>query len=841
MGTVLLFYKLFLRPLIKEPIRTALSLFAVALGVGVVIAIDLAGNAAAGSFRSSVETLAGDSDFEVTAVGGVPDEVLVKLVTLPYPLRVHPRIEDTVALTDTGETIPLIGVDIIGGALQASGNLKTPDDSVGFRDKVWVTAGLGLKPGEKIRLVLNDHESSYTVRGVLKPEVASADESRAVLMDIGTAKQDLGRGARLDSILIRVPGTPGIEEWERVLRQTLPPNVTLNRQGTRTEENRSMLQAFRWNLRVLSYIALVVGAFLIYNSISVSVVRRRPEIGILRAMGASRSLILLAFLGESACLGFAGGLLGLVLGRVMALGAVRLIGATVKSLYVSSSPAPITLSSSSVVLALTIGVGVAILSGFSPAREAATIAPTEAMARGRREYEVRLRKTRDLLLAVLLGLAAAMISRLPPVGAKPIFGYLSAFLLLGASALAIPAIVSVTMALASDALRHAFGAEGLLASRSLAASLGRTSVLVGALSTAIAMMVSVGIMVGSFRKTVQIWMENRLRADLYLRPAGPAGADRHPTLSTDIEPQIAALPGVAAVGWLRAYSISYQGLPATLAATNASIASRYGRQEFMSGGSRDQIFERLIQNDNVIVSEPFANKHHVRSGDAITLPIGERSHSFRVLGIYYDYSDERGYVIMDRSTLLKYLPDPAPSSLAVYAASGAKLDDIRRAVERVCLGRKVLIFPNRSMLAEGIRIFDRTFAITYALEAIAVLVAVMGIGGALMALVIDRRRELGLLRFLGAARGQIRRLILVEAGLLGLLANLMGLIVGVLLSLILIFVINKQSFGWTIRFHWPVAVLLGALSLVYTATVAAGLYPALLALRLEPIEAIHGE
>jgi putative ABC transport system permease protein len=196
---------------------------------------------------------------------------------------------------------------------------------------------------------------------------------------------------------------------------------------------------------------------------------------------------------------------------------------------------------------------------------------------------------------------------------------------------------------------------------------------------------------------------------------------------------------------------------------------------------------------------------------------------------------------MDRSTLLKYLPDPAPSSLAVYAASGAKLDDIRHAVERDCVGRKVLIFPNRSMLAEGIRIFDRTFAITYALEAIAVLVAVMGIGGALMALVIDRRRELGLLRFLGAARGQIRRLILVEAGLLGLLANLMGLVVGVLLSLILIFVINKQSFGWTIRFHWPVAVLVGALSLVYAATVAAGLYPALLALRLEPIEAIHGE
>jgi putative ABC transport system permease protein len=602
-----------------------------------------------------------------------------------------------------------------------------------------------------------------------------------------------------------------------------------------------MLQAFRWNLRVLSYIALIVGAFLIYNTISVSVVRRRAEIGILRALGTSRALILAAFFAESACFGLAGGLLGLALGRVMAAGAVRLIAATVESLYVSSRPAPISLSVASVALALAVGMGVAVISGFSPAREAAMVAPTEAMAGGRRENEFRVQKNRDLLLALLLGLAAAMASRLPPLGGKPIFGYLSALLLVAASALAVPAMVAAAMALASNALGRAFGAEGLLASRSLAASLRRTSVLVGALSTAIAMMVSVGIMVGSFRKTVQVWMENQLQADLYPRPAGPAGADRHPTLSADIEARIAALPGVAAVAWFRAYSISYQGLPATLAAMDSRLATRYSRREFLSGGSREEIFERLSQGENVIVSEPFANKHNVRTGDLITLPIGERPHAFCVLGVYYDYSDERGYVLVDRSTLLKYLPAPAPSSLAVYAAAGAKLDAVRQAVGRACAGRKVLVFSNRALRAEAIRIFDRTFAITYALEAIAILVAVMGIVGALLALVIDRRRELGLLRFLGGAAGQIRRLILFEAGLLGLIANLAGLALGALLSLILIFVINKQSFGWTIQFHWPVAVLVGALSLVYASTVAAGLYPARLAVRLQPIEVIHEE
>lgn len=836
-----LFFRLFLRPLAQEKVRTALTVLAVALGVGVVVAIGLAGNAATGSFRSSVETLAGAADFEATAVGGVPDDVMVKLVTLPYPLRVRARIEDSAIIANTGETVPLIGVDMVADAFATRDRASTGGSGLDFRDAVWVTAGLDLRPGEQVRLITNDRESTYTVRGVLAAKPGDAGEDRAVVMDIATAKQALGRDGRLDRILIQVPRTPGIEVWERILRSALPPGVALERQGARRDENRRMLEAFRLNLRVLSYIALIVGAFLIYNTISVSVVRRRPEIGILRALGASRATILGAFFAESACFGLAGGLVGLGLGRVMAAAAVQLIGRTVQSLYVSSRPGPIGLSLSSMVLGLAVGVGAALASGLAPAREAARVPPTEALARGRREYELSVHRWRDLGFAALAGVAAAATSRLPAVDGKPVFGYVSALLLVVASALAIPAMVAAILSFGSTALGRALGAEGLLASRSLAASLRRTSVLVGALATAVAMMVSVGIMVGSFRKTVQLWVENQLQADFYLRPAGPSGPDLHPTLSADLESRLATLPGVEAVAWLRTYSISYQGLPATLAAVDSQMMMRYGRREFLAGESPRQIFERLGRGDNVVVSEPFANKHHVRVGDTITLPLGEQAHAFRVLGAYYDYADERGYVLMDRATLLKYLPDPAPSGLAVYAAPRAQLDDVRRAVEGVTAGHKVVIVSNRDLRAQALRVFDRTFAITYALEAIAILVAVMGIVGALLALVIDRRRELGLLRFLGGTAGQIRRLILFEAGLLGILANLAGLALGVLLSLILIYVINKQSFGWTIRFHWPVAVLVSALSVVYTATVAAGLYPARLAVRLQPIEVIHEE
>ena len=840
MAYLQLFVRLFLRPLREEPVRTVLAIFAVALGVAVVVAIDLAGVAAAGSFRSSVETLAGDADLEVTAIGGVPDQLLVQLALLPYPLRVRPRIEDYAVVADSGETVPLIGLDLVADAALTGASGQNPQSLQNWtQDAVWVSPDLGRKPGERINLIINDHLGSYAVSGFLRDRLTVG--GRVVLMDIGLAMRQSGRRGRLDRILVKVPDRPGLAQWEAILRKALPPDVSLAPQGAQTQENAKMLAAFRWNLQVLSYIALVVGAFLIYNTISVSVVRRRFDIGILRALGASRSGILAAFLAESAFLGLAGSLLGLFLGRLMAVGAVRLIGATVESLYVSSTPAPVSLTFGNALFATAVGVTVAILSALSPAREAALVPPIEAMARGRREYQTQVRKARDLLFAIILGSSAATASRLPPVNGKPLFGCLAALLLIGACALAVPALVAGISSITSDAVRHTLGVEALLAQRSLTASLRRTSVLVGALSTAIAMMVSVGIMVGSFRQTVSIWMDNELQADFYLRPAGPAAADRHPTLAPEIVAQLQSVPGVAAVGWFRAYSIDYQGLPATLAAGDSRIAARYSRREFLSGPSRETIYRELARGDSAIVSEPFAVKHHVAAGGVFTLPLGGNSLAFRVAGVYYDYADERGTIILDRATLLKYLPDPAPSNVAVYLAAGANVAEVRRAVDRVCAGRKVLVFSNSELRREALRIFDRTFAITYALEAVAVTVAVMGIAGALLALVIDRRRELGLLRFLGASTTQVRSLILFEAGLLGLLANLAGLILGVLLSLILIFVINKQSFGWTIQFHWPVEVLVGALSLVYAATVAAGLYPARIGMSLNPIEVIHEE
>jgi putative ABC transport system permease protein len=851
MPRLLLFYRLLVRPQFREPVRAALTVLAVALGVAVVLAIDLAGGAATGSFRSSMETLAGDYDLEIVAPGGVPETALGVLSRLPYELRISARVEDFAVLPETRQTLPLIGVDLIaeGERYSRKINASAQEDSGPAQmdalirhfsdgDSIWVGASLKRNPGERLRLIINDREREYTVRGVY-PD--SNGMESAILMDIAAAQDILQRSGRVNRILIHVPQTPELEQWEKILRPLLPPGVEIRPRGTGTIENRKMLAAFGWNLRLLSYIALVVGGFLIYNTISISVVRRRPEIGVVRALGASRNSVLLAFLGESACFGLAGAILGLPLGRVMAAGAVKSMGATVDALYLSSTPGSIALSWSSVLLALAVGLGVAMASAYSPASEAAGVSPVEAMARGRGEFNARMHKWRDLILALALGGAAALASRAPAVGGKPLFGYFAAILLVAAAALAIPALVDAVASGCSGLIGKVLGVEAMLASRSLAASLGRTSVLVAALSTAIAMMTAVGIMVGSFRQTVVIWMDGQLPADLYIRPAGNPATDRHPVLSLELAGKISQLPGVAAVDRLRAYEISYDGMPATLASVDLRAQRSSHESVFFSGRPASQVFSELQKENSVIVSEPFSSKHHVKAGDFIAVSLGQARPQFRIADVYYDYSSERGNILMGRDTLLKYLPDPAPSNLAVFLAPGADLPAVRREILRSVSDYRILIFSDREIRGEAIRIFDRTFAITYALEAVAVLVAVMGIAGALLALVIDRRRELGLLRFLGASTAQIRKLILVEAGLLGLLASVAGFALGSLLSLVLIFVINKQSFGWTIRFHWPVAVLLGAFTIVYAATVLAGLYPARVAQRLNPIEVLLEE
>ena len=837
-----LFFRLIVRPLLREPLRALLTALAAALGVAVVAAIDLAAESSTGSFRSSLETLSGEAVYEISAVGGVPERVHGDLVRLPYPGRFAARLEDYALVGPRRERVPFFGVDLFGDPV-AGAAAAAFRENLGERlaePGVLAGAALGYVEGDTVEITVNDRAHRLRVAGVLSRSAApTGDQDRFLAMDIAHAQRLLDRLGKIDRIYVY--DAPESEAWQRAVRAVLPDGVAFEPAGARSEGNRRMLRAFRLNLRVLSFIAMIVGAFLIYNTIAVSVVRRRTEIGVLRALGASRAAVRAAFLLEGALFGLAGSALGIPLGWVLAEGAVEAMSATVSSLYVTSTPGEIRFSVESVLAAVSCGLGTALLAAWLPAAEASSAAPSAAMGRARIEYDARRRSGAHFLRAVFCVAGGAVLCFVPAWNRIPVAGYAAAILLIAGAALATPAAAERILRTAAYVMARLFGAQGFLAARGLAASLARTSALVAALATAAAMTVSIGIMVGSFRDTVILWMNRQLAADLYVRPVGRGGGGFAPTMAPEIADRIQALPEVSAVDRFRSYAITYNGLPATLAFGQVEVHGRRTATRFLEGPAEEKIWASLAAGDNVIVSEPFSRKHDVHAGDYITLPPAGRQAAFRVAGVYYDYSGEQGFIVGDRSIFLQYLPDPRPSNLAVYLHPGVDVRRARQAVMEAAGEYSIFVATNRTLREQGIAVFDRTFAITYALEAVAIVVAVLGMAGGLLALVIDRRREIGVLRFVGASARQIRKMALVQAGLLGMLANLMGLVLGVGLSLVLIYVINEQSFGWTIQFHWPVGLLLAGLTGIHLSAVLAGLYPARLAAAVDPSEAVHEE
>jgi len=832
---VKLFRQLILRPLQRDPARTVLTLLAIALGVAVVIAIELSGDAATGSFESSLTTLVGKVDYEITANAGVDETVMAKLASLAVNARFAPVIEQPVVIAGD-RSVTLYGVDSIsapGG--DDAGTFNASDLETSAVVSSDLAEDLHLRKGEAIELRSRDRTQKFTIRNIV-----TGQNTAWVGIDIATAQDLLDMDGKLDRIEVFLAPGQNAQDAERAIKAAIPAAWDIQTPGARSEENRRMLRAFRWNLRILSYISLLVGAFLIYNTIAVSVVRRRTEIGILRALGTSARGVLLIFLAEATLLGLIGSALGILLGRLLAAALIGMISDTVNALFTTSSPGTIALSPVSILAALATGTAVAVFSALIPAREAARVAPAEAMRRSVVEHRTRLHIRRDLGIAAGAAAVSVVLCQFGPIAGRPVLGYASTLFAVLATAMLAPAFVTGAIRLLRAPLKRLGGAEGLIAGRSLVASLSRTSVVVTALATAISMVVAVGVMVGSFRETVQVWLESQLRADIFLRADGPATAGIYPPLAAAVPEIVQQTPGVGEVDLFHAFEFHYEGTHATFGAGKMDIVRRHRPFRFLSGNAND-ILASLPGHDRAIVTEPFADKHHVRVGQILRIPLGLRTVPLTVAGIYYDYASDRGSVLADRSTLLKYLPDQPVTNIAVYVKPGSDAVKVRRDLEFRLRGYPLTIAPNDVLRRAAVEVFDRTFAITYALEAVAIVVAMLGAANSLLALVLDRRREIGLIRYLGAAAGQVRRMILMEAGLLGLLAGALGLALGMALSLVLIYVVNKQSFGWTIQFHPPVLLLAGALLLVWAVTVLAGVYPARFAARLEPAVVVHEE
>ena len=354
-------------------------------------------------------------------------------------------------------------------------------------------------------------------------------------------------------------------------------------------------------------------------------------------------------------------------------------------------------------------------------------------------------------------------------------------------------------------------------------------------------MVSVAILIGSFRTTVVAWADETLRADLFVRPLGLADASTDSRFSPRLAATIAALPGVAAVDTFRAITIPFRGSLTTLAATNlAAVAVRHKLR--LLGGADDAALARSLPNsDRVLVSEPFATRFGVRAGDRLRLDTPSGPVDFEVAALYNDYSSDGGIVILDSNTFTKLFHDDSLNSLAIYATPGTDLQALRSRVIRSVLPSRIDVETTRELRALVVAIFNRTFAITYALYIISIAIAVLGIVTTLFALVLERRREIGLMRYLGLRASEVRSMILYEAAYIGALGGASGIAVGILLALLLIFVINRQAFGWLIELHVPWEFLAASFVLVIVAALLAGLYPARVAARVRTADAVRTE
>jgi len=849
-----LFTALILRPMARDPFRMAITILGVAIGVAVFLAVQLANRETLRSFEESVDMVLGRADAVVHADGMPFDESVYKsLLSLREWVKAYPVIEGFGVELKSGEVVEILGADLLQDSGIRDFSIRTTEpDLKGLLPLILDPRGIILpekfipdsrfKPGDGIGFLINGREIQLHVNAILENKgVARALNGNFALMDIAAAQAVFGRVGKLDRIDVEFLDDTDFNRMREKISAVLPPYLRIDRPERKSQQVGKMVRAFQYNLTALSFVALLVGLYLIYNMVALSVVRRRVEIGTLRALGASRAWVASIFFLEAGIIGIAGSCLGVGLGQYLARFALDAVTVTVSNLYAPSFAGGVEFHWSQTGPYLLLGTGLSILSALIPAFDAAGTSPTQVMRRG--SYDLRIfRGNRGLNIAgALIFLLAGACSQLPPIGGFPYFGFFSVFCIILGFSLLSPSALLLARDLLHDVCKNRFGGEGLLACMNLSQNVGRNALAVSSLAIAFMMVISMFIMVHSFRQTVAIWIGQTLRADLFVRVAGGTDINYQHTLPADGVERLRSIPGVAAVDLFRAIDITYENQPAVLGSGDFSALSRFGNLVIKTGPPSRELASLMVGNDRAIVSEAFALKHNVTVGNRLRLDTPAGPLELEIAAVYYDYSRERGYIIVDRETYLRYYRDPRINSFVLYLGDRANLPGVRKEVLKLFGDYRLVVRSNPELKKDVLDIFDKTFAITYSLEIIAIGVAILGLFNTLISLIIERKREIGILRLLGALRQQVKRMVLIEAGILGLIGAFIGIVAGGIVSYLLIFVINRQSFGWTIQVHIPYALIAVTTVAFWIVSLAAGIYPAKIAGNLAPREAVRTE
>jgi putative ABC transport system permease protein len=827
-----------------------LSVLGIAVGVAVVISIDLANESARRAFALSSQGITGRATHHV--VGGPTglDEAIYVALRRDLGISAAAPVVEGYATTprEPGRALRVLGVDPFVEApfrsYVAPGvttDLRTFLTAPGAALMSTPTAArLGLVPGALLPVAVDGIEKQVVLVGRLDlpGELAARALEDLIVADVATAQELLDQRGRLSRVDLIFDDSPkGAALYERVVA-LCQGRCSVTSAASRALATAQMTRAFRLNLSALSLLALVVGMFLIYNTVTFSVVQRRHLLGTLRALGVTRGGVFQLVVLESLLLAVPAISIGTGLGILLAEQLVRLVTRTINDLYFVVNVRSLDLDPWALGKGALLGLGATLAAALPPAREATRVPPSLTLRRSTSETAFADRAFRLAALGtMLIALSAAALAS---SARSLLLAYLGLAGLVVGAALAIPWATRLFARIARPVMGRLFGMLGRMAARGIVASLTRTSIALAALTVAVATTVGVDIMVHSFRATVVEWLSASLQSDVFVQPPSLISGRGDGTLLPSVIARVTATDGVLAVNHIRNRRVrtgdGEVALHVPVVAPGQPTVYRFRAPR----GAEARAL--LAPTDAVAVSEPYAFHHALEVGSVIDLGTDRGMKPFRVAGIYADYASDEGGILMSRPTYETYFDDRGVSALGLVAKPGVDLAALSDRVRERAGGEQALVVrANRELLDASLAIFDRTFAVTEVLRLLSVGVAFIGILSALSALALERSRELAVLRAIGLSPRKLFRLVTLQTSLMGLFAGIFSLPLGLVLAYVLVFVINRRSFGWTLELALSPDVALKAMVLSFLAAVLAGIYPAIKMSRANPATALREE
>jgi putative ABC transport system permease protein len=837
----------------RHILRTLLTVAGIVLGVAVFVGMHTANQSVLFAFSTTVDRIAGKTELQVTAgEAGFHEEVLEQVQNASTVRVAVPVIEAVVDTNLKGQgNLLVLGVDMTGDRTLRDYDLDSGDDAViddplvflAQPDSIILSKEFAdrnqIAVGGRVALGTVEGEKQFTVRGVMKSSgLTSAFGGNLAIMDIYAAQHMFGRGRSFDRIDLAVKEGRTLKDAQQELARLLGPGFQVDPPSGRGQQFEAMLAAYSMMVGISSLFALFIGMFIIYNSFAIAVTQRRSEIGILRALGATRGQIRWLFLGESAVTGLIGSIGGLAFGVLIARGIAATIGALISDVYgVAQHADELSTSPGLLVLAMAIGIGTSIIAAAIPAYGAARVDPVQALQKGK--YQVL--SAGESRLRALLGLALGAVSIVClNIGAsRPVFyaGYVLAIVV----ALLIGPLVSLGLAKAlRPVLKWARPVEGALAADSLIQSPRRTSASVAALMLSLALVIAFAGMARASYVSIIHWMETALNPELFIMPSQSIVV-RTMRFPAAMGPEVAAIPGVKRVQSVRDARIMFRNTPVMIVAVEVDSIAQTAQLPPVAGNAAD-MYRQASAGEGLMVADNLAQLQHLKLGDMLEVPAPKGLIRLPIVGIILDYSDQQGTIFMDRRLFIKYWNDDSVNVFRVYLNPGATVPDVRRRIlEKYAGQRQVFVLTNQELKSYILKVTDQWFGLTSVQIAVAVLVAILGIVNTLTVSITDRRRELGVLQAVGGLRGQIRRTIWLEALSIGTLGLALGFGLGAVNLYYILQIVHEDIAGMRLDYSFPIGTALALVPTILGAAFIAAIWPAESAVHGSLVEALEYE